>query len=349
LWGTYFGGNGGDDGYAIITDNLGNILITGKTESSTGIATFGSHQINYDGTWDAFIAKFDSSGSCIWGTYYGGQELDEGYGMASDPSGNVIVTGITYSTNGIITINAFQPQISLLGGSDAFVTKFNPDGIQIWGTYYGGTASDAASAIFVDANEEVFVTGTTSSNNVMATTNAHQINAGGFGDAFIVKFDSGGTRLWGTYYGGSNQDNGLGICVNNLGNVYMVGFTESTSAIATNGAFQTVIDGQYDGFIVKFQDDTSSSIYPVKDNLFSATLYPNPSSNYFGILINSQKEGIYNLSISDLSGRILLKDSGMINFGKNYKQFEVQDFIPGIYFVKLTIDGYSQTLKFCKD
>ncbi|HNW69928.1 MAG TPA: SBBP repeat-containing protein [Bacteroidales bacterium] len=258
-WGTYFGGSGCDEGYGITCDENRNIFITGGTFSTDGIATAACHQATYagQGTFygDAFVAKFNYSGIRQWGTYYGGSDDDVGYGITcDDKERNVYITGNTKSASGIATPAAHQ---TVLGGGscwgDAFIVKFNTDGVRQWGTYYGGDDSDEGRGIVCDEDGNLFVTGSTDSYNAISTSGAHQTTHGGVVDAFVAKFSTNGVQLWGTYYGGNSGDYGWDVSYDISGNVFITGFTASTDAIASAGAYQTAYGGgDYDVFIVKF-------------------------------------------------------------------------------------------------
>ena len=252
VWGTYYGGTSDDYGYGIAVDGSGNVLVTGETGSTSGMATTGAHQTTNGGGGDAFVVKFDSSGVRQWGTYYGGTSTDYGEGIVIDGSGNVYVTGNTVSTSGLSTTGAHQTTNG--GNWDAFIVKFNSTGVRQWGTYYGGTDSDQGQSIAVDGSGNVLVTGNTLSSSGISTTGAFQTTIGGNFDfdAFIVKFNSSGVRQWGTYYGGTSTDFGDGIAVDGSGNVLVTGYTGSSAGISTTGAFQTTIGGNDDAFVVKF-------------------------------------------------------------------------------------------------
>src|SRR5690606_12619096 len=110
-------------------------------------------------------------------------------------------------------------------------------------------ARDAAGNFYMTG-----YTGLVTSSNI-ATANSHQTALGGGGDAFLVKFDNTGMRLWGTYYGGINNERGLGCAVDITGNIYLSGFTASPggTVIATNGAHQQNHSmGMDDAFLAMF-------------------------------------------------------------------------------------------------
>ena len=263
LWGTYYGGSGDEGGSSCQTDAAGNVYMAGTTSSGTGIATSGSHQSAFGGSWngfnyDAFLVKFNSAGIRQWGTYYGGSGDDRGYSCATDAFGNVYMTGSTDIQSGISIATSGSHQSANGGSVDAFLVKFNSGGIRQWGTYYGGTGSETGYFCATDANGNVYMAGWTAtySGTSIATAGSHQSNyGGGFNhDAFLVKFNSAGIRQWGTYYGGSGSEIGYSCATDANGNVYMAGYTGTPSgtSIATLGSHQSAFGGSYDAFLVKF-------------------------------------------------------------------------------------------------
>src|SRR4051812_34488311 len=123
---------------------------------------------------------------------------------------------------------------------------------RLWASYYGGAGYDAAVNITTDASGNVYMTGQTANSTGLATAGAYQTTSGGAEDAFLVKFDGAGTRLWATYFGGPGADFGYGVKTDAAGNVYITGYTESTTGIATAGAYQTTYNNFNDAFIAKF-------------------------------------------------------------------------------------------------
>ncbi|MEI6508013.1 MAG: SBBP repeat-containing protein [Bacteroidota bacterium] len=255
-WGTYFGGPGGEIAYGIAIDPKRNVIITGYTNSALGIATTGSYMSSLGGNTDAFVSRFSTSGSMLWSTYFGSSLNDIGFGIATDSGGNIYVTGRTNSTTGIASIGAYQ---TVYGGGyyDAFLVQFDSLGNKHWSTYYGVDQRDIGLAVTTDYRGDVLFTGYTNSGAMIASGGAHQTIYGGggssYGDAMIVKFTSLGARVWATYYGGSGEDEALGIATDAIGNVYVAGSTTSSTAIATAGTSGSSFSGgaNSDAFIVK--------------------------------------------------------------------------------------------------
>ena len=253
-WATYYGGINVDNANGVSTDGSGNIYITGEIDSFANISSSGAYQTSYGGgIGDAFLAKFSNSGSFIWATYYGGSSEDDAEAVSTDGSGNVYITGITKSGNGIATNGAYQSVFGGGSGYDAFLAKFNSSGNLLWGTYYGGSGDDQGGGISIDGSGNVYMIGYTSSSTGIATTGSYQSSyAGGGSDVFLAKFNSSGNLIWGTYFGGPGQDFGYGVSSDNFGNVYFAGSTTSNTNISTIGAYQTSNGGGYDAFLAKF-------------------------------------------------------------------------------------------------
>lgn len=241
LWSTYYGGSSSDEGNGIAIDIVGDVIITGSTSSTNFPTISGFQMTNGGGAEDAFIAKFNNTGVRLWATYFGGNGFDIGYDVATDLSGNVIITGSTSSTNTLASAGSFQAAFA--GGfNDAFVAKFTSNGIRQWSTYYGGTNSEESTSIAVDGSGNLCITGYTYSTNFPVSSGAFQTIYGGSIDAFYVKFSASGMRLWATYYGGLNQEMAYGIATDTKNNIYLVGTSfpgarPITAKVDSNGIF----------------------------------------------------------------------------------------------------------------
>ena len=251
IWGTYYGGSEFDAADGLSIDKLGNIYITGTTYSDTGIATKGAYQTVGDSvSGDVFLAKFSPSGSLIWGTYYGGSGYENDYfgGVINDQTGNVYITGTTYSDTGIATKGAYQTVGDNING-DVFLAKFSPSGSMIWGTYYGGNQIEQGYGIAIK-NTNIYITGYTYSDSNIATVGAYQAYSPG--GAFLANFSTSGTLMWATYYGTNN--NGWDLKTDPFNNIYVVGeVNDYATEIATLGAYQSSYGGGFsDGFLAQF-------------------------------------------------------------------------------------------------
>jgi hypothetical protein len=253
LWATYFGGKDRDDAEDLAIDNEGNVFIAGYTLSNAAIATKGTFQTFISGQSDAFIAKFNTAGTLLWSTYYGGYSNELCYGIALDHSGNPYITGRTSSSTSIATGGAFQTSYNG-GGFDAFLAKFNSDGTKLlWGTYFGGTGLDFAGAVITDSSGNIYISGQTGSSSGIATSNGYKTAYNSGIDAFLARFSCSGSLQYATYYGGNGDEYQAGMTNTGNGNMYITGTTSSTTGIATSGAYQTALSGNWKNvYLVKY-------------------------------------------------------------------------------------------------
>jgi uncharacterized protein (DUF2147 family) len=252
VWATYYGGTNEDIGLDLSAAVSGSIVITGYTSSTTGIATAGGHQPSYGGgASDGFVARLNGNGVREWGSYYGGPSTDLTYLARINSADEILIEGRTSSTTAIATPGCHQATFAG-GANDAFLVKFSSAGTRQWGTYFGGPASDYPEGTAILYNDAIMVCGSTNSTTSIATSGVYQTTFGGDNDAFLVLFDNEGVRQWGTYYGGNKIEFGGDVADALNGSVVMVGRTLSTNAIASSGAHQTVLGGDYDAMIVKF-------------------------------------------------------------------------------------------------
>jgi len=255
-WATYCGGSGMEDFCGIATDGSGNVYISGMTMSSNFPAHGGVFQLASGGYVDAFVVKYDTGGSKLWATYFGGSSEDTGRGISVDGMGNVLLSGVTNSLNFPCTTPAYQQ--SNHGGHDGFLVKLSGYGTRVWATYCGGSANDFFQEIEADANGNVVASGYTFSGDFPVTPGAIQTVYHGSIDAVVVKFDGNGNMIWSTYLGGSTNDQCRGITVSGS-DVYVAGDTTSSDFLVTPGAFQITYGGGQDAFIAKISGSAGLS------------------------------------------------------------------------------------------
>ncbi len=265
VYSTYLGGSGRDEARGIAVDGGGNAYVTGIT-GSTDFPTASPLQAANAGFFDIFVTKLDPAGAAlVYSTYLGGGGNDFVAAIAIGGDGSAYVTGQTGSTD-YPTVNPFQA--SNAGGFDATVSKLNPAGTAlVYSTYLGGggpgflTRFDAARGIAVDGAGNAYVTGFAGS-AAFPTVNAFQAaKAGGDFDAFVTKIDPAGDALvYSTYLGGGGTDIGSDIVVDDDGNAYVTGRTESTD-FPTASPLQAANAGDFDTFVTKIDPAGTALIY----------------------------------------------------------------------------------------
>jgi hypothetical protein len=188
LYATYLGGSNNDQIAGLAVDGSGNVYVTGWTSSTNFPTTSNAFQRTTSSSGiqpDVFVAELNATGSAlVYSTYLGDKSSDTGAGIAVDSSGNIYVTGRTYS-NHFPTRNAFDATLG--GRTDGFVAKFNPAASGnlslLDSTYLGGRSDDSGYGIAVDGSGNAYVAGTTTSSD-FPVTNGSSLRGQ---DAFVAK------------------------------------------------------------------------------------------------------------------------------------------------------------------
>jgi hypothetical protein len=258
VWSTYFTGNNYDYLYSVSADSENYIYAAGSS-SSNNIATSGAFNSVFQGEIDGIITKFDENGNRLWSTFLGGNNQDNINKIITKSEEGFIVCGQTRSSDFYTSISSYQE--FYCGEWDGFISFFNSDGTNVWSTYLGGESDDFAYSLDV-YNDVVYVCGATMSLNNISTNSAHQTSYGGgvtYGmDGFLMKFDLNGSRIYGTYYGGENGDYAFDVKVDQSGDFFIIGYTNSENNISTSNSYQeTFGGGNRDGFFAKFNPEGS--------------------------------------------------------------------------------------------
>lgn len=319
-WGTYFGG-GAESSVDAATDTAGNVYLLGETTSKTGIASSGAYQTSIGGGDDLFLAKFSNNGTYQWSTYFGGSGTEVPGYLVTDIAGNVYINASSTSTTGLATSGAYQT--SMAGGSlegDALIAKFSSSGSRVWCTYYGGSNDDQGTGIAIDTQSNLYITGNTASSSGISTSGAWQTALGGATDAFLAKFNKNGALEWGTYYGGSDVDAGTWVATDPNSNAYITGGTQSTSGIATSGAYQTNVLNGSSLFLSRFTTNGSlvwATYYGSSD---VSTTFSVATSGYTNVYACANTVTNSGIATSGAYQTSLLgtEDGYLINFNFNY-------------------------------
>ncbi|MGD9125783.1 MAG: SBBP repeat-containing protein [Planctomycetia bacterium] len=258
LWTQQLGSTESDQAYGLVLDGAGHVYIAGHTEGDLGGTTSNDHdnvfismydtdgnycwtkqsETYYDDTvtglaidgsgnlyvtgyrgvslldYDAFLKKYDSTGNPIWTQSWGYPgtlghfRIDAAMDVAIDHSNNVYITGVTQGSDD--------------NSGDFFLIKYDDDGNLLWEKEAGTSSSDAGTGLTIDSSNNVYITGATAGN-------LSAINEGE-NDAIARKYNSNGQLLWAKQWGTEGIDTGLGVTVDNAGNLYIAGTTDSDLA-----------------------------------------------------------------------------------------------------------------------
>lgn len=293
---THLGGSGEEIGTSIAVAN-GSAYVTGSTSSSDyptthplqgyGGGTCGTEENSYPCN-DGFLTVLAPSGdTATMSTYVGGSGDDVANDVAVGPDGAIYVVGSTRSPD----FPLVHPLKAALGSDDedAFIVKIGPAGTQrVYSTYFGGSESDDAYGVAVDGVGDMYVTGSTLSQDfpvrdpIQSTLPTVPDVAGGRASvqtAYISALTPDGSDLlYSTYFGDSGQDEdsgssatlGADIAVDGADNAYITGFTMSHTLPVTAAAFQSTFGGV---FVAKIHHAVPRPPTPVPTN----TATPSPT------------------------------------------------------------------------
>ncbi len=277
VFGTLLGGSADENAYAVALDPAGAVWVAGSTYSTNLPVTPGVYQSSLKGGQDAFMALISSAGDrSLFCSYIGGAGNDAITSAAISPSGEPVFAGWTESSNFPLSTGALRATVY---GREAFVARFKTGGTAlVFSTLLGGAGDDTATALAVDAGDDIFVAGYTSARNFMITTPViapttiggplggiqvlqdilQQLRAGAYQggdyDGFLVKIKGNGSSLiFGRYLGGAGRDIANALALDSSGSVIVAGQTSSTDLPVSPLASQRVYGGgSSDGFVAKF-------------------------------------------------------------------------------------------------
>ncbi len=190
LWGKTFGGSNNDYTYAIQQTSDGGYILTGYTKS------YGA------GGQDAWLIKTDSSGNKLWDRTFGGSFDEYASSVQQTSDGGYILAGYTSSYG--------------VGGQDAWLIKTDSNGNKLWDRTFGGSDDEYASSVQQTSDGGYILAGYTSSYGV------------GGQDAWLIKTDSNGNKLWDRTFGGSDEDYASAVQQTSDGGYILAGATQNS-------------------------------------------------------------------------------------------------------------------------
>jgi YD repeat-containing protein len=260
-WAAYIGGSDVDGANVVSLDTEGAVYVAGTTRSPD-FPLVNEVQEEYLGEWgDAWLMKLSPALDEIrYSTYLGGTLEETVNGLAADASGNVYLSGTTYSSD-FPTFAAAQPAFG--GASDGYVTKLGPSGGFLYSTYLGGADYDYLERVAVDAEEQAHVVGSSQSSNypVVNALQPARAGAAGTSDAVYTRLAADGSTItYSTYLGGTGDDGASGVAIDTAGFVYLAGSTGSTNFPVVN-PLQPTNQGQGDAFLAKLNPAGTGLVY----------------------------------------------------------------------------------------
>jgi hypothetical protein len=255
-------------GTGICTDASGNSYVTGYFQNP--FIVFGNDTLTGDASYhdNMFVVKYDDLGNVVWAKSAGGQNNCQGNKICCDANGNCYVTGTFHGTN---TITFGSTTLTNNGVTNVFVVKYDNMGNAVWATTSAASTSwTDGTGISLDANGNVYVSGTFSDGNItfgsVTLTNTSFI----FDDIFLVKYDNSGNVIWAKSAGGNSDDYVTGLRTDANGNSYLTGYSNSASMTFSSVTFPSTVSG-YEIFVAEY--DNAGNVIWAKGDGVTASLY----------------------------------------------------------------------------
>jgi hypothetical protein len=246
LYSTFIGGTGYDAVNEVVVEGERDLVFSGSTSSQDFPIADDAFQVERVGEErDCYVAKF-RDWELAHSTLFGGSEMDDCFGLATDSDGNVIIVGRTWSPDIPITADAIYDSLGEVE-CDGYLAMLSSDcRALVYSTYYGLVGWDSLFCVEVDP-EGFLVLGFLDSGE-FDLVNPFQSVYGGRGDIVLISFDDNYEIQLSSYLGGTSYDQPRSFHVED-GKVWIVGFTESTDFYVTHHAYQRESGGSHEGFI----------------------------------------------------------------------------------------------------
>lgn len=252
---------------SIAADSSGNVYVAGAVSGAALVEVGGSTAQEMD---QAFVVKLDTNGVLKAAIAFGGSGVSAATSAALGRDGKLYIAGTTGSSDFPVTSGALEA--SLTSTPDVFLMKLDPallsgnqppSGAVLYSTYL---AQGSAPFVAADAAGNAYVAASTTSTDWVATAGVYQsqcwdASRAGCADGIVAKVNpAGGQFLYVTYLGGSEYDTIGGLAIDNSGDVYLTGTTDSFDFPTTPGAYDSLFFSET-GFVVELSPDASHLIY----------------------------------------------------------------------------------------
>ncbi len=311
IWQKCFGGSNHEFATTIKQLTNGNYIISGVTYSNDSIVS-GNH-----GSSDYWLIQIDPVGNLLSQKCFGGTYPEQQGAFECTSDKGFIMSGTSYSNDGDVSGNR--------GVDDFWIVRLDSLFNIVWQKCLGGTGEEFYSFVKETPDGGCIVTGTTDSQTSLVNYNYH-----GYDDYILIKLDISGNIEWEWCYGGTNDDDALGVLLTSNSNYLVAGFSSSYNRDVIGQ--HSVLDVYHDFWIMK-TGNTIAKISEIKNSKSEITIYPNPTAKTFTIE-NISSNGISLLQLLNPLGEIVYTEK---LFGKNEYVVDA-NFAKGIYFISLS-DG----------
>lgn len=254
-WSKNFTGNSTESASAVVNDQAKNTYVagtfTGTIDCDPSLAT---QSLTSFGDRDIFIAKYDSSGNCLWAKQIGGSGYDFVKAITLSKQNKLYISG-QFSTTCDFDPSLGSADITSAGLEDVFLAQYDINGNYLWAIGCEGAANGMGNDVAVDSLENAYMTGyfRGSVDFDPTTGTAVRTSQGSANDIFLAKYDANGIYQWAISLGGASSDFGYGVTVDDGGNSLITGyFSDSVDFDPGVGVSKLYDLGNGEAFVAKY-------------------------------------------------------------------------------------------------
>lgn len=236
-WAQQASGTGFQETRSMATDAGGNVFVVGTFEGTTSFGP-GAANLNSEGIFDVFFAKYAPSGNVAWVKGIGGTGVDAGFGIALDAGGNISIAG-NFSGTADFDAGPGVFQLTSHGSFDAFLAKYDADGQLLWAHHLGGTQFEEARCLAVDGSGDIVLAGVFSGTADLDPGPGNTgLEASGTNDIFFARYTPAGNLLWAKHLEGDGSERVLSMAVGLQGDIFLAGHFEGIVDFDPSGTTQ---------------------------------------------------------------------------------------------------------------
>jgi hypothetical protein len=260
---TYIGGESWDEAYAVTVSQSGNVIATGITHGPTFPTTSGAYDETYNGELDVFVMVLTPDLSTLLGsTLVGGSEQDIPSDVTVDQSGNIVIVGLTYSSDFPTSAGVFDTTFNDTFHPDIFIIKLQPDlSALVASTYIGGEDWDSPGAVIIEGNEQLVVAGQSISENFPVTPGAFDTTLGVSDSVVFIMTSDLSELIASTFIGGESRASAATeVAIDEDGSIVICGATGADDYPTTPGAYDRTLNGVVNIVVSRLSLDLSELI-----------------------------------------------------------------------------------------
>lgn len=251
-WAKAIGGNQNEYSDGVATDAQDNVYVFGTFVGSVDFdPTSGTDTYTSNGLTDVFISKYDDLGNYIWTLAIGGTLGERVKSVYCDNNNNIYVTGFFNGTVNFNPKGTAVPLTAAMSASNAFIAKYNSNGILTWVKSFGDYGETVSNDVVVDNSGNVYIAGFVDGSVTFPSQSTFYSSSS---DIFVIKLNANGDFVWGKTFGSTSDEEALALTLDASNNILITGYFSGTVNFNTSGTTNLTSGGNKDIFVLKLNN-----------------------------------------------------------------------------------------------